>query len=267
MTRLKSGRFLVLIPVLVFLTACLMSKSEGQLMASDIDRLKTDVATLQRQRSDSEILQQKQQASIENRIEALENVSFKKAANEGHENDRLQKELEALRGQIEEMQKGMESAKPSPAAQPAAPAERAPEGKKGHFEWAKDAFEDEKYDLALSRIESFLDRYKEDKTYGVEAYMMKGDAAVALAKNASADAARVDFNKKALSSYQDLLTRFPKSTKIPEALFKVGETMRSMGFAKDAKVFYREIVENEKYAKSPFVKQAKERLRQISQKK
>jgi len=265
MMRLKSGKLLVLLPVLLFLTACFVSKSEGQLMSSDIDRLKTDVATLQRQRSDSEILQQKQQASVENRLGALENVSFKKAANEGSENERLQKELEALRGQIEEVQKGLESAKP--VAQPTAKAEQAPEGKKAHFEWAKAAFSDEKYELAFSRIESFLDKYKEDKVYGVEGYLLKGDAAVALAKDASTDAARVDYNKKALSSYQDLLTRFPKSAKIPEALFKVGETMRSMGFTKDAKVFYREIAENAKYAKSPFVKQAKARLHQISQNK
>jgi len=263
MTRLKSVRFFLAVPVLLLGTSCFVSKAEGQLMTTDIDGLKKDVATLQRERSDSEIVQRRKQGEIDTRLLALENVVFKRAASEGSENDRIQKELEELRNQLEEMQKGMEAPK---VVTPPAPAdEKAPAGKKAHFDWAHEAFEDEKYDLAFARATSFADKYKDDKVFGAAIYMLKGDAAEALAKDATTDAAKMDYNKKALSAYQDLLTRFAKSPKVPEALFKVGETMRAMGFAKEAKVFFQEIVE--KYPKSPFAKQAKAKLVQINQSK
>lgn len=263
MTCLKSSQVVFAIIAPLFVTSCFLSKSEGQLMASDIDRLKNEIATLQRERSDSETLNQRKQSEVDGRLVALENVTFKKAAIEGAENDQLKRELEDLRSQLEETQKNLETIKPTTPQ--LSSKEVVPEDKQEHFEWAKEAFADENFGLAYARADSFVEKYKNDKSYGAEAYLLKGDAAVMLAKSASTEAAKVDLNKKALAAYQDLLTRFPKSSKYAEGLFKVGEAMRTMGYASDAKLFYEEIVK--KYPKSPFAKQAKERLATIKKKK
>jgi TolA-binding protein len=263
MNRSKSGLLVLGSMSLLLTTSCFLSKAEGQIMANDIDRLRREIATLQRQGSDSEIVNQRKHDQIDGRLVSLEKFSFKRATTETNESDQLKKELADLRGQLEETQKNIETIKPAPA--PAEVQEEAPVDKMGHFEWAKTAFSQKDYGAAFSRADSFIDKYKNDKTYGADAYVLKGDAAVMLAKAAAADAAKLELNKKALAAYQDFLTRFPKSPRIPEGLFKVGETMRNMGYSSDAKIFYEEIVQ--KHPKSDFVKQAKARLVDISQKK
>src|ERR1051325_3082151 len=100
MTRLKSGQIALGIVCVLFNTSCFLSKAEGQQRASDIDRLKNEIATLQRDQTDSEIM-------LDERLLALENVTFKKAASEGAESEKLKKELEDLRAQLEETQKSL----------------------------------------------------------------------------------------------------------------------------------------------------------------
>lgn len=263
MNRLKSGKIVLGTLSLLMTASCFVSKSEGQMMASEIDRLKNEIATLQRQRSDSEILQERKHEEIAGRFAALENVTFKKAAAEGAESERLKKELAELRGQLEETQKNIETIKPTtPSSEPE---ETVPSGKKEHFDWAKGAFAAKNYGAAFSRADSFIDKYKNDKTYGADIYLLKGDAAMMLGKGAPTAAAALEWNKKALASYQEFLTRFSGSTRVPEGLYKVGDTMRAMGYASDARIFYEEIVQ--KHAKSEYAKQAKIRLSEMTAKK
>ena len=53
-------------------------------------------------------------------------------------------------------------------------------------------------------------------------------------------------------SFQELLTRFPNSSNVVQALYKVGNALEAMGFSHDATVFYEEIIN--KHSKNSLVK-------------
>jgi len=276
MKRLKSGCLVLGIASLSLLSSCVVTKAEGEQMSSDIARLKNEIATLQRERSDFVIVVEKKNGELQSRVDALENVTFKKSASENVESDRLKKEVEQLRGQLEETQKNFEDLRSAPkpeetikdkaiVAAPGALEMGAPATKKEHFDWAKKAFGEKNFNAAYLRIDSYIEKYRDDQQHGAEAHLLKGDSAVMLAKRAATEAAKKDLYKKAVVSYQELLTRYPKSTKIPEGLFKVGETLEAMGFVSDAKIFYEEITL--KHTKSMFAKDAKSKLADLTKKK
>lgn len=258
MKRLKSGSLFLGLVGCILLSSCVLTREEGDQMASDIARLKNELAALQREQSDFEIRH-------ERRVSALESVTYKKASIESAQSDQLKKEIEQLRGQLEEAQRSFESTAEKPTPKASSELDNVPSDKKAHFEWAKEAFADEDFGVALIRIDSFLEKYRADNQYGAGAYLLRGDAARMLAQNATNDAAKKDFNRKAVTAYQDLLTRFPKSPRIPEGLFKVGEALEAMGFKSDAKIFYEEITA--KHSKSSFAKQASKKLRELSKTK
>lgn len=262
--RLKSGLVFLSVSVLLLLSSCVMMKAEGEQLRSDISRLKNEITTLQRDKSDFAIVMGRKYEQVQARVTALENTTYRKASDESELSGQLRKEVEDLRGQLEEAQKNIETIA-EPSKMKSAEVEAAPADKSEHFSWAQDAYDEKKYESAFIRIESFIEKYKDDKKLGDQAYILKGDSALMLAKSAQADAAKKDFYKKAVTSYQDLLTRFPKSHLIPEGLFKVGETLQAMGFEKDAKIFFEEITT--KHAKSPFAKKAVQSLKSLSKKK
>lgn len=276
MKRLKSGCRILGIASLVLISSCVVTKAEGEQMSSDIARLKNEIATLQREKSDFTIVIERKNSELQSRISALEDVTFKKSTGESLESDRLKKEVEQLRGQLEETQKNFEDLqkvpKPEETVKDTAVIKSSgelesdiPTDKKGHFDWAKKAFADKNFNAAFLRIDSYIEKYRDDQQHGAEAHLLKGDSAVMLAKKAATEAAKKDLYKKAVVSYQELLTRYPKSAKIPEGLFKVGETLEAMGFASDAKIFYEEITL--KHPKSAFAKDAKSKLAVLAKKK
>jgi tetratricopeptide (TPR) repeat protein len=62
----------------------------------------------------------------------------------------------------------------------------------------------------------------------------------------------------AATEYNLVRKNFPKSAKVPEALFKMGQCFESLSLPDDAKLFYKTVVE--KHAKSDAAKKARERL-------
>ncbi len=63
------------------------------------------------------------------------------------------------------------------------------------------------------------------------------------------------YAKQAASHYGTFLREYPKSRRIPQALYYLGEAMRKLGEEKKQKVLWKELMK--KYPKSPFAKLAK----------
>ena len=257
MRIMKSGILVLGIVCCLATSSCVTTKAEGEQMMADISRLKNEISTLQQDRSDLSITVDKKLESFDSRISALEDVTYRQANTESMEKERLRSEIASLRGQLEEAQRGFEQGLKED--------EMAPKEKEDHFTWAKAAFDEGNFSAAFVRVDSFLEKYKDDVQFGASAHLMKGDAAVELGKNENSKPAKKEYYKKAVAAYYDLLTRFPKSPRLPEAYYKVGEALETMGFTKDAKVAYEEV--SKKYKKSSFAKKANQRLQALNKKK
>jgi TolA-binding protein len=251
--------------VFLLLPGCFVTRSEGDRMLADLSELKTEVASLQRDRQDLRFLLENRMKEVNSRTSQLEKMSFKQNADTGLEKERLVTELQQLRGQLEETQHKLEEIKqaPPPKAGESEPVVQgeAPENKADHFMWAKRFYDTKQYDMAVSAFDSFLERFKDDKQFAMQAFFLRGDAYYMRAKAAGSETLRKDLYKKAVLSYQEVLTRFPSSSKAPESLYKVGMSLEAMGFGRDANAFYEEVVS--KHPKSPFAADAKKRMSKL----
>lgn len=223
---------------MLFGSACFVLRSEGEQMQQDIDQLKNEIATLQRERSDM-------QQRLNSRLQGLENTTFKRNADSGLEQNRLVTELQQLRGQLEETQHRLEDLQsapppkvvvPPPAPEPVA----TTESKAELFARAKKLYDAKKYDQAIEVFDDFVEEYKDDKNLASQAYFMRGDAYFMRAKKSSKASLKKDLYKKAVLSFQEILTRYPNFKRTHDTLMKIGQSLDAMGYRKDAAVFYRE---------------------------
>lgn len=203
-------------------------------MLADISKLRSQLADTQRDEGDRQIL-------LDSRIKKLEAAVFKQSADISLEKDKLLTEVEQLKTQLEEIQ----AAKPVEPAVPAAPENLS---KTDQIAAIKAAYEGKEYERAISGCDTFLGKHPDDKQFAAQVLFWRGDSYYELGEF-----------KKAVLSYQDLLTRFQNFSKVPEALYKVGKSLETLKFPKDAAVFYEEVIK--KHPKSPFAAKAKEQLK------
>lgn len=194
-------------------------------MLLDISKLRSELAATQRDEGDRQML-------MDSRLKKLEASVFKQSADTNLEKDKLLTEVEQLKTQLQEIQ----------AAKPVEPS------KTDQIAAIKTAYEAKEYERAISGCDGFLNKYPDDKQFMAQVLFWRGDSYYELGEF-----------KKAVLSYQDLLTRFQTFSKVPEALYKVGLSLDTLKFPKDAAVFYEEIVN--KYSKSSFANKAKEQLK------
>lgn len=205
-------------------------------MLLDISKLRSQLADTQRDFGDKQLLS-------DNRLKKLEGAAFKQTADTSLEKDKLQTEVEQLKTQLEEIQ----TAKPAVvvAEEPTAPRNL---NKTDQVAAIKTAYEDKQYEKAISGCDVFLRKYSDDKQFTAQVLYWRGDSYYELGEY-----------KKAVLSYQDLLTRFQNFSKVPEVLYKVGMSLEALKFPKDAAVFYEEVIQ--KHPKSSFAAKAKEQLK------
>ncbi|MEI6805316.1 MAG: tetratricopeptide repeat protein [Myxococcaceae bacterium] len=194
----------------------------------DISKLRQQLADTQRDAGDKQML-------LDSRLKKLEGSVFKQGADSSLEKDKLLTEVEQLKTQLQEIQTEKPVVVPNL-------------NKTDQVAQTKLAYENKEYERAISGCEAFLSKYPDDKQFTAQILFWRGDAYYELGEF-----------KKAVLSYQDLLTRFQTFSKVPEALYKVGLSLEALNFPKDAAVFFDEIVQ--KHSKSPFVAKAKERLK------
>ncbi|MDA0713386.1 MAG: tetratricopeptide repeat protein, partial [bacterium] len=237
------------------LCSCVMMRSEGDQIQSDISRLKDQIATLQREQYDSLNQIDHIVKEVKLRTSTLENTAMKQNANADLDKDRLISEVQELRGKLEETQHRLENVNIANHQDTAVIKDSKlefPEGKSNHFVYAKSLYDGKKYSEAIIAFTEFVKKYNDDKQFMSQAYFFLGDSYYESAVNTKGAKEKEALYKKAVLTFQDVLTQVPPSSKVPEALFKVGNAMEAMGFFKDAIVFYEEIVS--KHKKSSLVK-------------
>ena len=221
--------------------ACFVTRSEGDRMLMDIGKLRSELAVTQRDRGDAERL-------LESRLRKLEQAVFRQSAENGLEKEKLAIEVDQLKNQLAELQAARVAATQPVALPP--PSEVAPENlsKTDQAALIKTLYGDKEYERAIASCDAFLAQHPSDDQLIPQVLYWRGSSYFELGEY-----------KKAVLSFQDLLTRFPSFSKVPEALYKVGVSLEELKFPKDAVVFFEEILK--KHPKSSFVVQAKERLK------
>ncbi len=215
-------------------SACFVPRAEGDQMLADISKLRSELAATQRDTGDAQKL-------LELRVKKLEDATFKQNADRSAEKEKLELEVEQLKTQLEEIQ----AAKPEPV--PVADA-ASTLSKPDQIAAIKTQYESGEFERVVSNCDAFLKSYPDDKQFSAQVLYWRGDAYYQLGEY-----------KKAILSFQELLTKSPKFSKTPEVLFKVGDSLEKLKFTKDSVVFFEEILE--KHAKSPYASKAKERLK------
>lgn len=202
-------------------------------MMLDITKLRAELATTQRDQGDMMRL-------LEARVKKLEDGTFKQNADRSLEKDKLLTQVEQLKTQLEELQQSKTAV---PVAAPEEKAEKADQ-----VAAIKTLYENKEYERSIASCDAFLNRYPEDKQFGPQLLYWRGDAYYELGEY-----------KKAVLSFQELLTKYQNFSKVPEALYKVGLSLEALKFPKDAVVFYEEIIK--KHPKSIFAAKANEQLK------
>ena len=201
-------------------------------MLADISKLRSELASTQRDTGDAQKL-------LEFRVKKLEEATFKQNADRSAEKEKLELQVEQLKTQLEEMQ----ATKPI-----SVPESESALSKPDQVAAIKAQYESKEFERVVSNCDSFFKSYPDDKQFSAQVLYWRGDSYYELGEY-----------KKAILSFQELLTKAPKFSQTPEVLFKVGDSLEKLKFSKDAKVFFQEIIE--KHSKSPFASKAKKRLK------
>jgi len=211
-------------------------RAEGDRVLNHLAKLRGELATTQRDSGDAQRL-------LELRIRRLEEAAFRKNADQSLEEEKLDTQAEQLRTQIDELEKRKVFIETQEAAKPPKPL-----GRIAQVAQIERLYKAKSFSQVVTNCNAFLEQYLNDKQFTAQMLYWRGDAYFKLSEY-----------KKAVLSFQELLTKYPKFSKTPEMLYKVGLSLESLGFSKDSVIFYEEIIN--KHEKSPFSVKAKEQLK------
>jgi TolA-binding protein len=204
-------------------------------MLADISKLRSELAMTQRDTGDAQKL-------LELRVKKLEDATFRQQADRSAEKEKLELQVEQLKTQLDELQ----ASKPAPTE--AVSSAEPVLSRTDQVASIKTQYEGKEFERVVSNCDAFLKSYPDDRQFSAQVLYWRGDSYYELGEY-----------KKAILSFQELLTKAPKFSQTPEVLFKVGDSLEKLKFPKDAKVFFQEVIE--KHAKSSFAAQAKKRLK------
>lgn len=263
----------------LLLSSCVVTRTEGDQMQADIDKLKNEVAKLQRAQSDMDIRLQSRLSESKRQLvtmqEAFDHIQ-RLGAETDLQKDQVLQQVRELTGRVEEMEHRVGKVEPMQATQPNSKEKEVqpvvvpevaavmPEGASPEelFAMGKEAYDQDAYSKAVTLFDAFLAN-KDEKKNRDNAYYWKGEALFHLAARADAKPAKQKYYKQAVLEFQNVLTQFPKSSKVEACLYKIGLSMDALGFPADAKVFFEEILD--KHPKSTLVQPAKKQLQSVMQ--
>ncbi len=274
-----------LLVLALMIIGCVTTRAEGDVLRSDMRMLKDEMARMNRAQMEDKALMVEKLGDVANRIESAENAIRtlrQQNANTGVKNEKIIAELQALRGEVEEVRhelgktsKSVEdllvrppvSVATAEAAPPVnkpvkEPASAWPKNKEALLAQVQEKYDGGSYSESIEAVEIYLSRYKGDKKASLDdAYFLKGESYRGLAGKGANKKAKEDSLKKAVLAYQNVLTGYPKSKHAAAVLFKIGQAFEDLGFQTDAVVFYEEVIA--KHKKSAFVPKAKKRIKKI----
>jgi TolA-binding protein len=267
---------------LVALTGCATySQEDGEKLATQVYALETQLQATQKALRDTEAklgTHDEQLADLKTKVDAMHSVAFKSAADFGVQLDGAMQELARLKGIAEGSKERLDAIESQLAKV------------SDEFKLAEDkrVTATQSEDQKKAAVEEALRRerlFTDPAALTAEVVKLMNDRKIAEARKLireavqRADAGQSDKLKKEQDSLQFLIAEtyylegnyqlaateynlvrknFPKSAKVPEALFKMGQCFESLSLPDDAKLFYKTVVE--KHAKSDAAKKARERL-------
>ena len=264
---------------------CVTTRAEGDVLRSDMRMLKDEMARMNRAQMEDKALMVEKLGDVSTRIENAETAIRtlrQQNADTGVKNEKIIAELQALRGEVEEVRhelgktsKSVEdllvrppvSVATAEAAPPVnapvkEPATAWPKNKEALLAQVQEKFDGGSFLESIEAVEIYLSRYKGEKKADLDdAYFLKGESYRGLASKGANKKAKEDSLKKAVLAYQNVLTGYPKSKHAAAVLFKIGQAFEDLGFQTDAMVFYEEVIA--KHKKSAFVPKAKKRIKKI----
>ena len=269
---------------------CVTTRAEGNALRSDMRMLKDEMARMNRVQMEDKALVVEKLGDVSTRLEQTENnlrSLRQQNADHGLKTEKIIAELQAVRGEVEEVRhelgktsKSVEDLLVRPpvsvaTAVDAPPVQQAtgqppkvvwPTEEKALFALAEKKYEAEDFGQTIQALNVYLKQFKAKKGAALdEAYFLKGEAFSALAGKSANKKGKEDALRKAVLAYQNVLTGYPKSKRAAAVLYKIGQAFESLGFQKDAVVFYEEVVA--KHKKSAFVPKARKRIKAIKKMK
>lgn len=236
-------------------SACIVTRSEGDQIQDTLVRLKK-----QNTATAAEVTKLNMRlAQLEDSITAAKQNDAQNSLGEEHFNE----ELQLLKGQIEEIKHEMAGGTKNGVSSENLPERSEPSlDKAALFEAAKELSSEKKLNEANEKYAEFIERFSDDKELLDKALFNSAENYVKLASQNKNAAQKKEQYKKSILLFQQLLTKFPKSSLTSVTLFKTGETLENMGYHSDALVFFQELVE--KHKKSEFATQARKHIRTIN---
>jgi TolA-binding protein len=236
---------LIAIGSLVFLTACWVSKKDGETLRRDLNTLKTDfskdVAEAQKsQEKLKKVLEQatalltRNSADVGAQVERLQTrVDKQKGAHE-----ETQKEIRDLKQRIADLQASLEKklAEATKVSKPEKVEPTAPpsENKDELYNQAQSQINAGKHAEARRLLRYFLSRYGTDERAAL-VQLMLGDSYYTEQKFAPA-----------IQEYRKILERYKESKVFPNALYKTGMCFYQLKFCSDATPFFNALIKQHK---------------------
>lgn len=226
--------FLVIVPLVIF-PAC-KTKSELRREA-EVERLRQEVTQVKGNRADVEVL------SEELRVE------MSRIGNVVEEQGQLsRKQYEELKQQMEAMTSRVQALEQRAVSEPAPQAPTAPAAGPSGYEAGKKLFEEGRYDEAAEVLRGAAKSRKAEDAR--KALFLLGESLFAGKDYASAALEFSEYRKK-----------YPKDSLVPNAIYRQANSFRSMGKAKEAKLFYQELIE--KFPKNSLAAKAKAETKKL----
>ncbi len=273
---------LLLLPLTTTLACASYSEEAGKRLETQVYGLETKVTALQsalKEAQDKQKLQVDQIADLQKRVDAMQTVSFKSAADFGVQLDTAMQEVARLKGVAEGSKERLDAIE-SQLARVADEFKLSEERKTSATaseEQKKAAVEE-----ALKRERVMTDpNALVDEVVRLLNAQKPGDARKLLREFAQ----RAETNERlkkdmdnvqfliaetyflegnyqlAATEYNTVRKNYPKSEKNAESLYKMGQCFERLKLPEDAKLFYKTLVE--KYPKSDAAKRAKDRLKEL----
>ncbi len=257
------------------------SQEDGEKLAAQVYALETQLQATQKAVRDAEAklaTHDDQVADLKTKVDAMHSVAFKSAADFGVQLDTAMQELARLKGIAEgskerldviESQLAKVSDEFKLSEEKRVTTTQSDAEKKAAVEEAlrRERLFTDPAALMAEAVRLMNDRKIADARKLIREAMQKADAGQSekLKKEADqlqfliAETYYLEGNYQlAATEYNLVRKNHPKSDRVPEALFKMGQCFENLKLPEDAKLFYKTVVE--KHAKSDAAKKAKERL-------
>ncbi len=240
----STGLFTILI--LSTLGGC-KTKSELR-REQDLERVKAELKEVRGDRADVDNLGEEFKVEISR----MNNLLEERAAQSRSQMDELRKEIASLNTKIQKLEGHIEAQEAADREArnraTVAQAQAVASPTKPTYELGKRFYDEGKYEDAIDVLKTVSKAKKGDEAK--KAHFLLGEALYANKEFASA-----------ALEYSDYKRLYPKDSLVPQAIYRQANAFKSMGKAKEAKLFYQELIE--RYPKAGMIAKAKQEMKKL----